>query len=195
MQNDDKSLIEAHLRGDKAAFEHLVRRYGGSVLGYLTRISGNRQRAEDLFQETFKRVHEKAHQLRSDQFKGWLFKIATNVAMDGMRRKKPMKPISLNQTSDCTNGCDSSADLAVADTSTEPSRQVIRAEQRQQVRNCIESLPDKQRTTLVLAYYEQLSYSQVAQVLNCSVGTVKTQMYRALKKLAKQLPDIDRGPK
>ena len=194
MQKNDKSLIDAHIRGDKTAFEQLVRRYGPSVLGYLTKITGNRQRAEDLFQETFRRVHEKAHQLRSDQFKGWLFTIATNVAMDGLRRKKQMRAISLNQTSDCTNGCDSLADLAVSDSSTEPSQQMIRAEQRQRVRNCIESLPDKQRTTLVLAYYEQLSYTQVAQVLNCSVGTVKTQMFRALKKLAKQLPDIDRGP-
>ena len=195
MQSSDKSLIEAHLQGNKTAFEQLVRRHGGSLLGYLTKLCGNPVQAEDVFQETFRRVHEKAHTLRGDQFKAWLFRIATNAAMDGMRRKNAMKPISLNQGQDCSNGCGNSADLAVADSSCEPSRQAIVAEQRQQVRGCIDSLPDKQRTTLVLAYYEQLSYSQVAEVMNCSVGTVKTQMYRALKKLAQKLPELDRGAK
>ncbi|HUT31644.1 MAG TPA: RNA polymerase sigma factor, partial [Sedimentisphaerales bacterium] len=71
--------------------------------------------------------------------------------------------------------------------------QVIRAEQRRQVRRAIEMLPERQRATLVLAYYQQLSYPEVAEVLGCSVGAVKTQMYRALKTLARKLPDISGG--
>lgn len=193
MRSSDKSLIEAHLRGNKTAFEQLVRRHGGSLLGYLTRLTGNQAQAEDVFQETFRRVHEKAHTLRGTGFKSWLFRIATNAAMDGMRRRNAMRTISLNQGQDCPGGCGSSVDLAVADSGCEPSRQAVLAETRQQVRSCIDSLPDKQRTTLVLAYYEQLSYSQVAEIMNCSVGTVKTQMYRALKKLAQKLPELDRG--
>ncbi|MHC4602380.1 MAG: RNA polymerase sigma factor, partial [Planctomycetota bacterium] len=78
MDNTDKSLIDAHRKGDKTVFGELVRRYGDSVLGYLTKMSGSRERAEDLFQETFKRVHEKAHTLRGNHFKSWLFTIATN---------------------------------------------------------------------------------------------------------------------
>ena len=103
MVKTDKSLIDAHLKGDATAFSELVRRYGDSVLGYLTRMSGNREQAEDLFQETFKRVHEKAHTFRGPQFKGWLFRIATNVALDGIRRGKRTKAISLNQQLDCDN--------------------------------------------------------------------------------------------
>ncbi|HUT28746.1 MAG TPA: RNA polymerase sigma factor, partial [Sedimentisphaerales bacterium] len=68
--------------------------------------------------------------------------------------------------------------------------QVIRAEQRRQVRRAIEMLPERQRATLVLAYYQQLSYPEVAEVLGCSVGAVKTQMYRALKTLARKLPEV-----
>lgn len=185
MDSSDKSLIEAHLKGDSAAFAELVRRYGDSVLGYLMKMSGNREQAEDFFQETFKRVHEKAHTLRGERFRPWLFTIATRVAIDGFRRR--LKFVSLNRKPDCSGG---DCEVVTADTSHEPSQEAIRAEQKQQVRMAIETLPERQRATLVLAYFQQLNYSEVAQILNCSVGTVKTQMSRALKTLSQRLPDI-----
>ena len=191
MENTDKSLIDAHRHGDPAAFGELVRRYGDNLLGYLTRMSGNREQAEDLFQETFKRVHEKAHTFRGPQFKGWLFKIATRVALDGMRQGKRAKAISLNQQLDCDNPDSGQlGTVALADNSCNPSEQALKAEQTEQVRQAIGSLPSKQRATLVMAYYQQLSYPEVAEVLGCSVGTVKTQMFRALKTLAHKLPEI-----
>ncbi len=191
MENSDKSLIDAHRQGDKTAFGELVRRYGDSVLRYLMRMSGSREQAEDLFQETFKRVHEKAHTLRGNRFKPWLFTIATNVAIDGMRRRRRLRVVSLNQKLDCADGrCEELGAVAVADNRYEPSGEVIRAEQKEQVRQAVDLLPAKQRATLVLAYYQQLSYSEVAQVLGCSIGTVKAQMYRALKTLAQRLPDV-----
>ena len=191
MQNTDKSLIDAHLRGDRTAFGELVSRYGDSVLGYLTRMSRDRQQAEDLFQETFKRVHAKAHTLRGNQFKSWLFTIATHVAIDGMRRRKRLQVVSLNRKLDCddADGQELGA-IAVADSSCDPSQEAVRAEQAQQVRQALDSLPAKQRATLVLAYYQQLTYKEVAEVLGCSIGTVKTQMYRALRTLAQRLPDV-----
>ena len=72
---------------------------------------------------------------------------------------------------------------------TDPADEAVREEQKAQVREAIESLPVKQRATLVLAYYQQLSYREVAHVLGCSIGTVKSQMSRALVTLAHRLPD------
>ena len=191
MVNTDKSLIDAHLQGDTTAFGELIRRYGDSLLGYLTRMTGSREQAEDLFQETFKRVHEKADTFRGSRIKSWLFAIATNVAIDGMRRRKRLQVVSLNQKIDCDGeNCQELSAVAVADNSYDPSQEAITAEQKEQVRQALELLPARQRATLVLAYYQQLSYPEVAQVLGCSVGTVKTQMYRALKTLAQKLPDI-----
>ena len=154
-------------------------------------MSRDREQAEDLFQETFKRVHAKAHTLRGNQFRSWLFTIATNVAIDGVRRRKRRQVVSLNQKLDCddADGRELGA-VAVADSSCDPSQEAVRAEQSQQVRRALASLPAKQRVTLVLAYYQQLTYKEVAEVLNCSIGTVKTQMYRALKSLAQRLPDV-----
>jgi RNA polymerase sigma-70 factor (ECF subfamily) len=191
MESTDKSLVEAHIKGDPKAFGELVRRYGDGLLGYLTRMSRNRHEAEDLFQETFKRVHEKAHTFRGSQFKSWLFRIATNAAIDGMRRGKGKRMVSLNQKLDCTDGDgEELSAVALADDSQEPSQEAAKAEQVRQVRDAVMSLPSRQRATLVLAYYQQLSYSEVAKVLGCSLGTVKTQMFRALKTLGQKLPDV-----
>ncbi len=191
MENTDKSLIDAHRQGDPTAFSELVRRYGDSILGYLMRMSGNHHQAEDLFQETFKRVHEKAHTFRGGKFKSWLFTIATHVAIDGLRRRRRMQVVSLNQKLDCTDqDSEELSAVALADDSYEPSREAAKAEQAELVRDAIESLPARQRATLVLAYYQQLSYPKVAEVLGCSLGTVKTQMYRALRTLAQKLPDV-----
>ena len=194
MDSTDKSLIDAHLQGGPTAFGELVRRYGDSVLGYLMRMSNNREQAEDLFQETFKRVHEKAYTFRGDHFKPWLFKIATRVAIDNLRRRSRLRVVSLNQKLDCADTEEQELGaVAVADDSYEPSDEAIKAEQAELVQQAIQSLPKRQRATLVLAYYQQLSYPEVATVLGCSIGTVKTQMYRALRKLAKRLPDISEG--
>ncbi len=194
MDNTDESLIDAHRRGDRAAFGELVRRYGDSVLGFLFRMSNSRELAEDFFQETFKRVHEKAHTFRGGRFKSWLFTIAKNVAIDGLRRRRKLRVVSLEQKVDCADGEELSA-VALADNSSNPSDEAVKAEQTEQVRHAIALLPAKQRATLVLAYYQQLNYRQVAQVMGCSIGTVKTQMFRALKTLAQKLPDISKEQK
>lgn len=185
----DENLIAAYARGDRAAFSELVRRYADSVLGYLYHMTGDRDQAEDLFQETFRKVHEKCHRFRGERFKSWLFTIATHSAIDAARRNQRRTTISLDQETDCGSpqGCTHGA-LIAADTS-DPADELVREEQKAQVRQAIESLPVKQRATLILAYYQQLSYREVAHVMGCSVGTVKTQMSRALGTLARKLPD------
>ena len=191
MEETDKNLIDAHLQGDPMAFGELVRRYGDSLLGYLTKICRNREQAKDLFQETFKRVHEKAHTLRSNQFKSWLYTIATRVAMDGLRKDNRVRMVSLSQSVGCDgDNCPELGAVAAAADCDDPSQEASKAEQKELVRRAVESLPDRQRVTLVLAYYQGLSYREVATALDCSIGTVKTQMFRALRTLAQRLPDI-----
>jgi RNA polymerase sigma-70 factor (ECF subfamily) len=188
MEGLDESLVAAHLRGDPAAFRELVRRYGDGVLGYLFRMTGNRDQAEDLFQETFKKVHEKARTFRGGSFKSWLFTIATRLTIDTARQRKRRGTISLSRQDDCGDE-PSPLETVAAQDAADPVDELVREEQKQQVRRAIESLPVGQRAALVLAYYQQLSYQEVAEALGCSVGSVKTQMSRALAKLARKLPD------
>jgi RNA polymerase sigma-70 factor (ECF subfamily) len=190
MMKTDKSLIEAHCSGDQKAFGEIVNRYGDSVLGYLMHMTGNREQAEDLFQETFKKVHEKSHTFKGSEFKSWLFKIATNVTYDGFRKKHRNESRGVKVNFENANGHDLIS-TAAADNSFNPSVATVKAEQVEQVRQAVESLPDKQKAALVLAYYQQLSYREVAIALDCSIGTVKTQMYRALKTLAQKLPEVE----
>jgi RNA polymerase sigma-70 factor (ECF subfamily) len=188
MPDTDQQIVEACQRGDPAAFEVLVRLYGSSVLGYLTRICGDRDRAEDCFQETFGRVHQNLHQVRPTAFRAWLFRIATNTAIDGFRKQSRVKMTSLDQTAEGENlGV---ARDAIVDQVPGPAEVASQHEQLAAVRQAVASLPDGQRAALVLAYYQQMSYSQVAEVLGCSVGAVKTQMSRALTTLAERLPDV-----
>lgn len=191
MAYSDENLIAAHLKGDPTAFRELVCRYGDGVLGYLCHMTGNRDQAEDLFQETFKRVHEKAHTFRGGGFKSWLFTIATRVTIDGVRRRKHQVTISQNPHSqtDCDEENDSPLAGVADPNAPTPADELVRQEQKEQVRKAIESLPPGQRAALVLSYYQQLSYREVAEVLGCSVGAVKTQMSRALATLAQRLPD------
>ncbi|MBL7214040.1 MAG: sigma-70 family RNA polymerase sigma factor [Phycisphaerae bacterium] len=187
-QPSDRNLVDAHIRGDTEAFATLLRRYGPPVLGYLTKMTHNKDHAEDLFQETFRRVHQNAGQFRGEHIKPWLFKIATHTAINRYRKEKNTPAISLNQPL-CTDGvhCATLQSSLAADT-VEPGRQMELDEQRQLVRNSLMQLPEKQRAALVLSYYHKLNHSQIAEAMDCSVGTVKTHLFRALKKLRTLLP-------
>ena len=189
MKRSDQQLIQEHLAGDTQAFEAVVRRYGPGLLGYLSRLCASPEDAEDCFQEVFQRVYAKAHTIKSGHFRAWLFRVATNLAMDGFRRNRRTRAVSLFQSTDDDQGPEAESMCVLADTTMNPVEQIELSEQTQQVRDAIQSLPERQRATLILAYYQQLTYRQVAQVLGCSVGTVKQQTYRALKLLAQKLPD------
>lgn len=186
----DNSLIEAHKQGDGEAFEKIVRQCSRSLLGYLIKMSGSKETAEDYFQETFLKVYEKAETFRGGSFKSWLFTIATNVVMDGFRRQKKEQAFSLNQNVETDNSDGEEAGcIAIADNSNNPYERVVKAELAEKVRDIIALLPARQRATVVLSYYQQMSISEVAKVMGCTIGTVKTQMYRALKALADKLPE------
>ena len=191
MELIEDSLLDALKTGDQAAYERIVRLYGDGVLGYLTKMTGCREKAEDYFQETFRRVFEKANTFSSGNFKSWVFRIATNVAMDGFRYSKRKPAFSLNEKMDDVNSYEEHemGTALIEEKAHDPHKEAVRAEIKDMVRKLISLLPPKQRTTLVLAYYQQLSYSQVAQIMGCSEGTVKRQMYAALKMLARKLPE------
>ncbi|MDD5459594.1 MAG: RNA polymerase sigma factor [Phycisphaerae bacterium] len=188
MEQSDKNLVAAHCEGDTQAFGEIIRRYGDVMLGYLAKMCGNREKAEDFFQETFQRVHQKAHTFRGERLKPWLLTIAMRVAINGLRKTNKLPAVSLNQTN-CDGDCE--IEVEIKDDSQNPAQQVMKNERKEQVRAVIAILPPKQRATLILAYYQQLSYPEIAQVMGCSVGTVKTQMYRALRMLAEKLPSGD----
>jgi RNA polymerase sigma-70 factor (ECF subfamily) len=183
----DRNLMDAYLAGENGAFETLVRRHGAAVLGYLVKMTHNQDHAEDLFQETFQKVHEHAGTFKGDDLKPWLLTIATNTAIGQWRKEKKHAAISLNA---CPNGHDCpTLEQTLPSHEPEPSERLERDEQRHQVRAALEQLPAQQRAALILSYYHKLTYQQIAESLDCSIGTVKTHIFRALKKMAAVLPN------
>ena len=179
MERTDELLMEAYRDGDHSAFPHLVHRYQNRLYGYLMRMVNNSEIAEDCFQETFLRVHRKAHTYRSGAaFKSWLYTIATRIAIDRLRRiaRRP-------QTGPLEEDEPALAEMH------DPAREAARRELKQTVLGAIETLPPQQRATLVLAYYQGHTYPEIAEIMDCSLSTVKTHMSRALKKLSTQLPE------
>jgi RNA polymerase sigma-70 factor (ECF subfamily) len=185
MDSTERILIDGCARGDSGALAEVVRIYGAGVLGYLTKMCG-RDQAEDLFQETFKRVYEKAGTIRGARLKPWLYAVATRLAMDSMRKKKKFKFVPFGGSRDCDG-----PEAMIADDKSDPADETLKAERKELVRDSLMGLPERMRATIMMAYYEGLSYAEIAECMGCSVGTVKTQMFRALQILADKLPDPD----
>ena len=213
MEPGKVSLLSAHMQGDQRAFEQLVRTHADSLFGYLMRICGNRQNAEDLFQQSFMKVHQRADTFKAHgNFKSWLFTIATHLAIDAARKEKRDKKLlddyahnhpsrsTLQQNNPGRTGHPTFLTLSrnVADAVSvdydeqnkcNPLKLAHLSEQKRLVRKALLQLPAGQRSAVVLTYYQGLTYKEAAHVLGCSLGTVKTQIFRALRKLAKLLPE------
>ncbi len=187
----DESVMARLQKGDGDALEILVRRHANRLLGFLLRMTRDRGRAEDLFQETFLRVHTKVDTFKPDQrFKAWLYAIAAHAAIDAQRRDaRAPDMFSFDAENDETP---SLAEILPADT-PHPAEKLSADERKVRVRAAVENLPPRQRATVALAYFEDLSYPEVAAALGCTVGTVKTQVSRAMATLARILPMPERG--
>lgn len=180
----DEVLMASYQQGDVSALESLVRRYADPLLGFLVRMTSNRAQAEDLFQETFLRVHLKAGTFKpSLRFKSWLYAIAAHLAIDA-RRKAARAPATLPLETETERLIDH-----LPDGKPSPADNAVLADRKAQVRGAVDALPPRQRATLVLAYFEGLTYPEVAAAMGCSVGTVKTQVSRALQTLSRLLPE------
>jgi RNA polymerase sigma-70 factor, ECF subfamily len=187
METSDEALMIAYAQGDETALAALVRRYANRLLGYLVRMVADRAQAEDVFQETFLRVHRHAASFRPERrFKPWLFAIASNLAIDVLRRRQ-RSPIAVSL--DAPAPSEQPMLERVPDPAPDPAANALRDEQRTLVRKALDALPPGQRSVVVLAYLEGLSYAETAQSLGCSIGTVKKQVSRALQTLARLLPN------
>lgn len=186
-ERGDEELMQAYQRGESSALETLVRRHADPLLGFLVRMTNDRAAAEDLFQETFLRVHRKADTFQPGRrFKSWLYAIAAHLAIDRGRRLGRAPTLSLDAGEE-----DRLADH-LPDPAPGPDAQAAAADRHRAVRAALDHLSPRQRATLQLAYFEGLSYPEVAAALSCTVGTVKTQVSRALHTLARLLPDPQR---
>ena len=183
----DNLLIKQVLDGDDGAFAALVSRYEKQLYHFLVRFVGSRSIAEDVFQESFLQVYQSLE--RFDQkktFKPWLFTIAANKARDQLRKSKRQRTFSLSAPAFAGSGSGNAntdgpgvIDLLEASLPA-PDADLQQAEFKQQVRAVIDAMPDHLREVLLLAYFNQFAYAEIADMLSVPLGTVKSRLHSAV---------------
>ncbi|MEM8737837.1 MAG: RNA polymerase sigma factor [Planctomycetota bacterium] len=177
----DEQLLGSYREGRLEAFEALVRRYNLELLHFLIRFAGSRAAGEDLFQETFLQIHISADTFDvTKRFKPWLFTIGANKARDYLRKNKRQRTVPLSALIDKQQQ-DGPAfiDLMEADLPL-PSDLVQSGETADLVKEVIDSLPDHLREVLLLAYFNQFAYKEIAEMLSIPLGTVKSRLHAAV---------------
>lgn len=190
----DEQLIELYRQGHHAVFETLIRRYRLELFHFLVRFLNNRVAAEDVFQEAFLQVHLSADTFDTERrFKPWLFTIAANKARDHMRResRRPAAPLSAPIGNDGPEGA-TFADL-LSDELPMPDVRMQEQELTERVQAAIGQLPDHLREILLLAYFQKLSYNEIAEALSIPLGTVKSRLHTAVGTFAKAWKGMNRG--
>ncbi|AKO45452.1 RNA polymerase sigma factor RpoE [[Haemophilus] ducreyi] len=174
-QITDQVLVERAQQGDKKAFNLLVVRYQNRVAGLLTRYVA-RDDIPDIVQESFIKAYRSLASFRGESaFYTWLYRIAVNTAknhLTALGRRPPKEDILAEDAETFDVG----AQLRESDT---PESMVLSEELKHVVFNTIESLPDELKTAITLRELEGLSYEEIAEVMQCPVGTVRSRIFRA----------------
>jgi len=162
-------------KGDVDAFRRLYEHFAGKILNYLFRMTGSRDRAEDLAQDTFVLAHRKIADLKNPaRFQSWLFRIAQNNAYQFYRGKK----IRIDSI-----GEEESQELSdiqkLATPIKSPEEAVLTDELERKISRAIEELPEKYRTVFVLSAIQKLSYQEISEIVDRSLASVKSDIHRA----------------
>jgi RNA polymerase sigma-70 factor (ECF subfamily) len=175
--------------GDEPAFEYLVQKYRRAMVGFMYRMSHNAAAAEDLAQEVFLRVYRsRTGYEASAKFTTWLYRIATNLAVNyarDTRNERPEKTASLDEPDEETG-----TTMDVADGSLTAEEAILRRERMAAIRAKVQALPERQRMAVLMHKYQQMDYKQIAEVLKLSESATKSLLFRAYETLREQLKEF-----
>ena len=183
--SDEELMLECR-KGDMSAFELLVRRYQDALVNYINYTINDYHRAEDLAQETFLRVFKSASRYEPKaSFKSWLYTIATNLSKNEIRNRARRNTYFLEDMVDENEDVYHSEFMI--DTRYQPDILYEKKERQQLIKKTLKQLPENQRLALTLVTYQELSYEEVSEILNCSTGAVKSLIHRARQNMKKLL--------
>jgi len=184
VERDDADLIAAAVDGDESAFQLLVERYQDRVFRLLGRFTRDPAETEDLAQEVFLKLFRKLHTFQQDSaFYTWLYRIAVNTATDHLGRRNKRRLHLVEDDAALDAAARRRGDLDEDGAATP----LLEAEVHAVTRKILDGLPDIYRTILVLREYEDLSYTDMAATLECSIGTVESRLFRARKRFKEAL--------
>ena len=175
------------MNANKLEFQEIYEIFQPKILRYLTHLAGESE-AEDLTQETFVKVHQGLENFRGEsQLSTWIYRIATNTALDRLRSPSFQRVIQSSLSEDLNET--ELADKVICPEEKKPliEKQLIREEMNECIRGYIEKLPENYRTVLVLSEWEELKNNEIAEILGVTLDTVKIRLHRAKTKLKEEL--------
>lgn len=180
----DEEIVNAYLQTRNSQdFERLVRRYERELYTFLRRFLSDVQQAEDVFQATFLSVHLRIDQFETGRrFRPWLYAIASNKAIDYLRRNRRHQVASLDAKTTYGDSEDSMINRLSGNGAT-PDEKAISNETGSRVRAAVQELSEPTQRLIQLAFYEGMKYSDIAEILQIPLGTVKSRVFTAIRKL------------
>lgn len=190
----DYKLVQlAITKGDQKAYAELLQRYRESVYFMMLKMVNNKDDADDLTIEAFGRAFKKLDQYTPNYaFSTWLFKIASNNAIDFLRKKKLTNSVSLDSRND---NSDYDTSNLVKSTHLNPEEFYIKKQKVEMVRAVIDKLKPKYRELVELFYFQELSHEEISERLNLPIGTIKAQLFRARDFLFELIKNSEHGKK
>jgi RNA polymerase sigma-70 factor, ECF subfamily len=192
MARTDVQLMLDVKAGDEQSFALLLHRYRTPLVNFLYRMVRNREQAEDLAQEVFIRVYRaRADYVPSAKFTTWLFRIATNLALNSVRDTRHQRmEVSLDApvTVDSEEGNERPLDVAEKNPNIE--EHLVQEAERDMIRHAIDKLPEKQRAAVLLHKYQDLDYGEISKILSCSESALKSLLFRAYETLRVELAPL-----
>jgi RNA polymerase sigma-70 factor, ECF subfamily len=186
---DDSAVVAQFLEGEKRAFNELVERYQSRLLNFVYRTTGDRERAEDLVQETFIRVYRHIHRFdQSKKFSTWIYTIASNLAKNELRNRS-RNPLVLFQTIK-KNWAADDRPLEWEDSTYRPDDLFRKRHLKQLVESVVDELPTHHREVFVLREIEGKTYEEIADITGCNLGTVKSRLNRARNNFAQLIAPL-----
>jgi RNA polymerase sigma-70 factor (ECF subfamily) len=186
---DDAQVMLQVRDGNDAAFNYLVERYRRAMISFMFRMVHNAAIAEELAQEVFLRVYRSRASYAADaKFTTWLYRIATNLAVNHARDHKhdrPEEKASLDEVNEETG-----LTLDLADNRPNVEQEILRRERLRAIRQQVEALPERQRMAVMMHKYQELDYRQIAEVLHLSESATKSLLFRAYETLRQSLKDF-----
>jgi RNA polymerase sigma-70 factor (ECF subfamily) len=192
VHDPDSKLMIAYQQGDQEAFDYLLDKYHRPIVNFIYKFVNNAAEAEDLAQEVFLRIHRARMRYEPRaKFASWIYRIAANLSLKEIGRRRRVFFWKGNHNA---NGRGEEEELPVPDPLPNAERRMISSEMGRIIRNAIQALPPKERLALVLRRYEDLSYRDIAEIMNCTEAAVKTYIHRGkLHVRDRILPYLQKG--
>jgi len=185
-RKEDSALIQQALGGDQKAFRKLRLKYYAPISKLISRMIRSREEIEDLTQEAFIKAFTSLASFNEEySFSTWLYKIATNNAIDYVRKRK-LQTFSINKPIESE---ESDYSFELQDTEPEPDQELIAVQRKKMLDDAMESLPAKYRQVILMRHVDEKEYQEIAKTLKLPLGTVKAHIFRARELLYKQLRD------